>query len=115
MQNYTKEQISEIYTGWFRRLQSDGRDYNEFANVLIRASKIYFNIDEEWEDIKEYKGLYEISTFGRAKSLDRKFWIKPNNSFGIKKERILKLSVGTDGYFTVGLSKNGKVKTVLIH
>lgn len=69
---------------------------------------------EVWKDIKGYEGLYQISSFGRVKSLERK-------RLGFKKiptlvnERILKTGTQTNGYLIIGLHKEGKVKTKLIH
>ena len=57
---------------------------------------------EEWKDIKEYIGLYQVSNFGRVISL----------KYG--KPKVLK-SKKTRGYLRVGLSKDGKVKHFYIH
>ena len=59
-------------------------------------------LNEIWKPIKGYEGLYEVSNWGRVKSL----------KFG--KERILKPSI-RHGYYFVGLSKNGIVKTYQVH
>lgn len=59
-------------------------------------------MDEIWEDKKDYEGHYQVSNFGRVKSI----------KFG--KERILKQHI-RGGYYSVGLSKNGIVKTYLVH
>ena len=68
---------------------------------------------EIWKDIKDYEGLYQVSNLGRVKSLD-KYVRSKNNSFALKKGRILKSSVTKRGYKKVGLWKNG-VKWYLIH
>lgn len=57
---------------------------------------------EYWKPVVGYEGLYEVSNFGRVKSL----------KFG--KERILKQKI-RGGYYSVGLSKNGIVKTYQVH
>ena len=65
---------------------------------------------EEWKDIKGYEGLYQVSNFGRVKSLAR------NDASGHKlKERIMTNYIGVRGYFEVGLTKNGKNKTTKLH
>ena len=61
---------------------------------------------EEFKSIKGYEGLYEISNLGKVKSLNY------NNS---QKEKILKAGVAGNGYYTVGLYKNGKMKTNSLH
>ena len=58
---------------------------------------------EIFKDIPDYEGLYQISNFGRVKSL--KF----------NKERILKSGVGGNGYLFVILCNEGKRKNINIH
>lgn len=62
---------------------------------------------EIWKDIPDYEGLYQVSNLGRIKSL-------PRNGT-IKKERILKQTLDTTGYLTIGLHKDNKVKKVNVH
>lgn len=54
---------------------------------------------ELWKDIDGYEGKYEISNFGRVRSVNF------GNS-GMSK--IMKPEVTPKGYLTIGLSKNGK-------
>lgn len=61
---------------------------------------------EEWRDIDGYEGLYQVSTWGRVKSL------KYNHQ---NVERLLKPLGGSKGYLHVCLWKNGQVKQVMIH
>ena len=59
---------------------------------------------EIWKPIKGYEGLYQVSNFGRVKSL----------KFG--KEKILKQSIDKKtGYLHVVLCKNGILKTYYVH
>lgn len=58
---------------------------------------------EIWKDILGYEGLYQVSNFGRVKSL----------KFG--KERILKPGINKYGYLHVVLSKNNKQKNFYVH
>ena len=62
--------------------------------------KRYF---EEWRPVKDYEGLYEVSSLGRVKSL----WLG--------KERILKLVANTNGYLRVQLYKDGKQQMKKVH
>jgi hypothetical protein len=64
---------------------------------------------EIWLPIDNYVGLYEISNFGRVKSLPRKM----NNK--VVKEKILNESFGANGYQKVSLANYGKMKTFLVH
>jgi hypothetical protein len=61
---------------------------------------------EVWKDIPEYKRLYQVSNWGRVKSLNY-------NNTG--KEGILKPCKNKYGYMKVGLYKNGVGKTHNIH
>ena len=61
---------------------------------------------EEWKDIKGYEGRYQISSFGRVKSL---------NYHGEHIERILKPEITPKGYLRIDLRKNGKKGKYLIH
>ena len=54
---------------------------------------------EEWRDVKEYEGLYQVSSLGNVKSLNYRH---------TGREEILKPSMDTDGYLFVGFCKNWK-------
>jgi hypothetical protein len=69
---------------------------------------------EVWKAIKDYPN-YEVSNYGNVKSLKRKEWCVKNNSFSIRKERILKPCFGSSGYLGVNLYKNGKCNFKNIH
>ncbi len=57
--------------------------------------------NEIWKDIEGYENLYKISNMGRVKS--------------IKNDNLLRLSTQIDGYIKVGLSKNNKQSSKLVH
>lgn len=65
---------------------------------------------EEWRDIKGYEGLYQVSNYGRVKSLDY-------NHTG--EERILKpvrLAMKSgNAYYQVHLCKDGKTNSKRVH
>lgn len=65
---------------------------------------------EIWKDIKGYEGLYQVSNYGRVKSLER--IINQWNRFKVCKrhcpERLLKQITEKDGYYIVNLYKNGQ-------
>lgn len=65
---------------------------------------------EEWRDIEGYEWVYQISSFGRIKSLER---IDNNNH--LVKERILKQSIKNTGYMGVYLYSNRIGKSKLVH
>ena len=63
-------------------------------------------MEEIYRDIKDYKGLYQVSNFGRIMSL---------NYGRTRKAKLLKLDTTHKGYLKVGLSINGKRKFVFVH
>ena len=77
----------------------------EMAEELLRLGLPVETSDmiEEWRDIEGYEWLYQISSFGRVKSLRGKV------------ERILKLGTTKKGYKSVGLQVNGNHKTRVVH
>lgn len=62
---------------------------------------------EEWKDIKEYEGCYQISNLGRIKSLERYVKAK-NNKLRKNKEKILSFFINKNGYLEATLCKNCK-------
>lgn len=52
---------------------------------------------EEWRDINEYEGLYQVSNLGRVKN--------------VRRNKVLKTRLTTNGYKDVSLSKNNAKKT----
>ena len=73
---------------------------------------------EEWRSIPGYEGLYEVSSFGRIRSLDH--YANQLTRHGeitrhIYRGRVLKPRVAENGYYYVHLSKNGIKKTVKNH
>ena len=65
---------------------------------------------EEWRPVVGYEGLYEVSSYGRVRSLDR---YDERNCF--REGRILKLYTSRVGYLRVQLSLNSKKKMYLVH
>ena len=61
---------------------------------------------EEFRDVKNYEGMYQVSNLGNVKSLPNK------RRFS---ERILNPSRNSGGYLIVGLSKDNKAITKTIH
>ena len=69
---------------------------------------------EIWKNIKGYEGLYQVSSDGRVKSLERKV----RHGRGIEltiKERILKPGVRSKGYLFVFLCAGGKSRMFSVH
>ena len=62
---------------------------------------------EIWRDIKGCEGHYQVSSYGRAKSLDR--------IDSKRKGRMLKQTINGRGYLTISLYLDGDRKTQLVH
>ena len=72
------------------------------------------NLETEiWKDIPNYEG-YQVSNFGRVKSLER-FKKGKNGSLASIKERILKSLISHNGYYQVILCKNSKARLYYVH
>lgn len=67
---------------------------------------------EEWRDIPDYEGYYQVSDLGRIKSLER---FARKNLKIIVKESILKAPLNSSGYPFVCLSKNNHRKILTVH
>ena len=69
-----------------------------------------------WKWIDGYQNMYQVSNFGRVRSVDRDVYceVSPNklqHIFG----KILKQGLNKKGYPIVYLSKDGKQKTIAVH
>ena len=64
--------------------------------------KLYICNMEIWKDIKGYEGIYQVSSYGRVKSLER--YVKTSfNKIRRVKDRILKSNITTNGYCNCAL------------
>ena len=66
--------------------------------------------EEIWKPIVGYEGLYEVSSYGRVRSLDK---YDSRNCF--RKGKVLSPFKDRYGYLSVVLSCNGKCKTINVH
>lgn len=71
---------------------------------------------EEWKPIPDYEGLYEVSSLGNIRSLDRFMYSKRWNKESLIKGRILKPTLYKNGYLRVELTdKDGNRKKYPVH
>lgn len=59
--------------------------------------------NEKWKDIFGYDGMYQVSDLGRVRSIYSGEW------------RVLKGGKNSKGYLSVGLCKDSKQKSILVH
>ena len=69
---------------------------------------------EEWKDILDYEGLYQVSNLGRVKGLKRTI-VRSNGIIYSAKEKMITISKSTNNYSIVILNKNGISKTKQLH
>jgi hypothetical protein len=69
---------------------------------------------EIWLDIQDFEGVYQISNYGRVKSLERLI-IQKDGKTKLIKENILKGGIDKDGYIMVTLCHSNKQYTKYIH
>src|SRR5699024_11058913 len=69
---------------------------------------------EIWKDINGYEGIYQVSSLGRVRSLDRTLLNKNNIEYKVK-GKIRKISCAGKGYQDIQLSKEGMSKMFLVH
>ena len=60
---------------------------------------------EEWKDIEDFEGLYQVSNLGNVKSLPRR----------TTSGRILKIYTDVNMYSVIALCKDGKSKNTKVH
>lgn len=73
-------------------------------------------MEEIWKDIAGYEGLYQISTLGRVKSLERNVYIPAYGGQNrYLKETFLAILNSSVGYYKITLSKHSKQKQFWIH
>ena len=67
-------------------------------------------MQEIWKDIKDFEGMYQVSSLGRVRSLDRF-----DSNGRLHKGDIKTTRDNGNGYKVVQLYKDGKQKTVSVH
>lgn len=75
-------------------------------------------MNEIWKDIKHYEDLYQVSSFGNIRSLDRITKQKHPTGKIIEvkyKGRNIKCRISKEGYLYFHASRNGKRKTLKVH
>lgn len=69
---------------------------------------------EVWRDIEDYFGRYQVSNFGRVKTLERRAK-RRNDSFHIIPEKIKSTRINKSGYVSVYLSINKRYRHFFVH
>lgn len=69
---------------------------------------------EVWKDIDEFKGIYQVSNFGRVKSLPRVI-IRSNGISQSVKGKVLKTFINSNGYEFAVFQMGLKTKNFAVH
>lgn len=93
-----------------------------YEKVEVNSER-WFNLkpllNEEFRDIVGYEGLYQVSNYGRVKSLERVIYSGNKYNKGknprVQKEKILKLQYDKDNYLRIGLYINNKKPYLFVH
>jgi hypothetical protein len=88
--------------------------FEESADLAVYLQKLIEIEGEEWRSIPNYEGIYEVSSLGRVRSIDRTTTTPDGRSWRTK-GRILVQGKTKDGYKKIMLSKSNKVKSFLVH
>lgn len=67
-------------------------------------------MEEVWKDIEGFEGQYQISNFGRVRSMDR--YVKNGRGYRKTCGKILKPYLTCNGYEQVSLGRNGTHKSI---
>lgn len=83
---------------------------------LVRDELTGELIPEIWKPVPDYEELYEVSNYGRVKSLAKKYFFGVNHA-AVRNltESLIKLSVDDSGYFMFVLKKDGTRKNQRVH
>lgn len=73
-----------------------------------------YEMQEQWKDIKDYEGMYQVSNMGRVRSLDRVVEMS-NGSEKLIRGQMLTVTTDQYGYCKVHLSKDNKKKMHRVH
>lgn len=68
---------------------------------------------EDWRSVEGFEGLYEVSNYGRVRSVDH--YVKCNSGRRLVKGRLLKICDRGNGYAFVTMGKDGRQYNISIH
>lgn len=72
-------------------------------------------MEEIWKDIEGYEGMYQISSMGRCRALERTVYSKIRDMHLTYKPCMIVGSISNVGYRCYSLGKDGKMRTFTAH
>lgn len=92
------------------------RQTEYIKNKILKADIIVDLPDEVWMNCVGYEGNYMVSNYGRIKSVEREIpgSDRCGGSFRLG-QKLIKFKIGTTGYYSFTMCKNGGRKDSLVH
>lgn len=85
--------------------------YKIYSDNLVG---LFTSLVETWRDVKEYTGVYQVSSFGRVRSLDRMRLTK-GGALAPLRGKVMKQKTSKCGYKVIHLRRDDKVSHPIVH
>lgn len=72
-------------------------------------------MEEEWRDIKDFEGWYQVSNLGRVRSVDRIITFRDGRKRMFQGQILQCNTITSSGYYQAKLKKNEKTTFVYVH
>jgi len=116
MKKYSLEyytHLADLYSKEYTEFCLENVIYKETRNTISKENKY---LEERWLPIPGYEGLYEVSDFGRVRSLDRKTpHPRARSGYYVRKGKIMKQTGTAERYKKVGLYKDKVGTDYMVH
>jgi len=96
------------------RIASDSKNDDRAKAAEVKLENFDKSTGEEWRDVDGYEGLYQVSNFGRVRSIPRTF-VNSRGSTVSKPSRILAQKLNPNGYCAVWMYKDRKKHYNVVH
>ena len=107
----SEEEIRELH-----RDKNKSRRKRNAQNRKKESARVIDKTGEVWREVLGYEDSYEVSNYGRVKSLSRKIEVYRDGETHVRyyRERLMSLSIRTR-YPSVSLSRDGRLESFLVH
>lgn len=112
--SFEKKRYNQVFCSKSCKYKNDNSKYQpEYKLKSTPITERDFLVDEIWKDIQGYEGLYQASTKGRIRSLDRVVRMGEKNLRCTG--RIFVGKINRFGYMSINISVNNSKKHYTIH
>lgn len=107
----SEEEIRELH-----RDKNKGRRKKNAQNRKKETTRVVDKTGEVWKEVLGYEDSYEVSNYGRVKSLSRKIEVHRDGETHVRyyRERLMSISIRVN-YPNVNLSRDGRIENFLVH